>query len=131
MSESRVSRKQSLKGIIKRCKNCQRDLSGRCFVYDQHSADKLRDYCRTCDSYKPRGYPALSSVEMFETEMSEIIEDALAQVEHDVSRRVFIECYVHQEMGRRGLLETWKPPVWVHKTSLRQTHDHQVPYDQW
>lgn len=122
--ESRVSKKQSLKGMVKQCSNCNRLLSGRCFVYDQHSADKLRSYCRTCDSYKPRGYPTLPAVEMFESEMKDIIDEALIRVEHDYSRRIYIECFVHQEMDRRGLLETWKPPVWVHKTSLRQMDDH-------
>jgi hypothetical protein len=122
------TKKLSLKGIVKECKNCKRTLSGRCFVYNQHSPDKYRDYCRTCDSYKPKGYPTLAAVIEIELALQRIFEDGKYLVADPLKDRIKFESFVYHEMERQGLLDTWKPPVWLHKTSLRHKHhDHQVP----
>lgn len=114
-----MTKKQSLKGITKECKNCLRILSGRRFVYNQHSPDKFRDYCRTCDSYRPKGYPTLAAVVQFENQMQEIIAEGKALVGDPLRYRIKFESYVYSEMNRLGLLDTWKPPVWIHKTSIK------------
>jgi len=116
---SHVTKKQSLKGVNKQCLNCERYLSGRCFVYNQHSPDKFRDYCRTCDSYRPTGYPTLNAVLDFEQQMQEIIEAGKHLVDDPLRERIKFESFVFSEMNRLGLLDTWKPPVWLHKTSVK------------
>lgn len=123
------SKKQSLKGFTKQCLNCQRILSGRCFIYNQHSPDKYRDYCRTCDSYKPKGFPTLAAVEEMELALQAIIQDGARLVADPLKERIKFESFVYYEMERQGLLDTWKPPVWIHKTSLRYKdthHDNQI-----
>lgn len=112
--------KHTLSGIYKTCSSCQRDLSGRCFVYSQHSEDKFRDQCRTCDSYKPKGSPSLSSVLDIEERLDRIFSKGLGLFPDPENHRIQFELYIHTEMQSQGLLDTWRPPIWFHKSSIRK-----------
>lgn len=121
-----VRKKVSLEGVTKVCCNCQRELSSRCYIYDQSSVDRLMAVCRTCHSYK-KGKPPLADVLEFESSLRTILDSAVEYVDHQVNeRRTELEIYVYQQMKTAGLLEHWSPPVWVHKSSIRMSDDYQV-----
>ena len=104
--------KRNLRDLHKVCVSCERRLPAACYVYDQSSADRLRDICRTCESHT--GKPTRHDVIAFEATMQNIYEGFKGDVNE---RRSEFEAYVYNEMKIRGLLDTWKPPVWIHKTS--------------
>jgi hypothetical protein len=52
--------------------------------------------------------------------MHDIIEEAKQIIEDPERQRIAFESFVYEEMQRRELLNTWKPPVWLHKTSIRK-----------
>lgn len=121
-----VRAKVSLDGLSKVCCNCHRELSSRCFIYDQFSEDKLRNECRSCYAYLD-GQPTLSQVQEYENAMTSIIADAVVAVGNEpVKRRVELEVRIYNQMHQYNLLTHWKPPVWIHKSSMRIHNDYQV-----
>ena len=110
--------KQNLSGIYKICSSCTRNLSGRCFVYSQHSEDKFRDQCRTCDSYKPKGNPSKASVTEVEARLDLIFSKGLKLFPEPDVDRIRFEEFVYSEMKTQGLLDTWRLPIWFHKSSI-------------
>lgn len=110
--------KQKLNGIYKICSGCMRKLSGRSFVYSQHSEDKFRDQCRTCDSYKPKGSPSQGSVIEVEARLAIIFSKGLKLFPEPEIDRIKFEEFVYSEMKDQGLLDTWRLPIWFHKSSI-------------
>jgi hypothetical protein len=111
--------KRSLEGISKTCTQCKRNLSSRMYVYSQHSPDKLRDICRTCESHIPNDSPSLTDILSLESQLAEIVGQA-AKVHDPTKERTQFERHVYLQMKDRGLLTQWKPPIWIHKTSKRK-----------
>jgi hypothetical protein len=118
--------KVSLEGLSKACSICHRELSSRCFIYDQFSEDRLRSECRSCYAYLD-GTPTLAQVQAYEASMSAIISDAVRAVGNEpVKYRTELEISIYNKMHQVGLLKSWKPPVWIHKSSMRIEDDYQV-----
>jgi|JI9StandDraft_1071089.scaffolds.fasta_scaffold14313_3 hypothetical protein len=109
--------KIKLEGVEKACANCQRTLSSRHFMYDQHSGDRLRSHCRTCEAYRD-GMPTIEQVVEYEAQMRSIFDEAIEEVTDVEKHRTAFESLVHTKMDDEGLLTVWKPPIWIHKTSI-------------
>lgn len=119
--------KRNFDYITKLCEFCNRILPAKSFAYSQHSEDRLSSECRTCKMLK-RGISATTvEIESFEETMEDIYRDSLYEIadSYNVDDDVAIERYrseferkVYLKMESEGLLVKWKPPVWVHSSSL-------------
>lgn len=109
--------KRQLLGTTKRCDNCARMLPSGAFTYADYNPDGLQKECRTCKQYR-QGKPTQAQVAAFEAELAEIYADGKRLLRNIELHRSQFEQYVYQEMRRRGLLKDWRPPSWIHKTSI-------------
>jgi hypothetical protein len=111
----------------KECEACRRILPRQRFLYRQ-TPDGLDSRCRSCRSLKS-GTPTTEQVLEFETQLEEILREGIRQLIRTY-RRGDVEqlCWRHRGeleqlcwngMRARGLLEKWKPPVWINPSSLR------------
>jgi hypothetical protein len=64
------------------------------------------------------GMPTVDQVIAFEEAMDDIIAEAKTKVTDLELQRSEFEQVVYKLMLGRGLLARWKPPVWIHKTSI-------------
>lgn len=107
--------KTDLSVVEKKCSNCERTLNARAFSYNQQSEDKLTDSCRVCRMFR-KGKPSIEQVQEFELAMSKIYSESMEIFDHEFDRSQF-EAFVYTKMIDEGLLENWKPPVWMHSSS--------------
>lgn len=110
--------KKDLSNLEKTCLSCNRLLSSRMYVYDQNTKDKLRDTCRTCCCFK-KGTPSILEIEEYETLIKSFMKEALESLDIEKNRSEF-EHFVWKKMLISGLLNKWKQPIWVHKTSISE-----------
>jgi hypothetical protein len=106
-----------LADVSKTCSSCNRYLNARAFMYAQSSPDRLASKCRTCKMYRPQGNPTVEQVEDFEAQLTEILQDVMNILDFDKERAQF-EAAVYEQLQHKGLLKDWKPPVWIHKSSI-------------
>lgn len=104
-------------GYTKPCEGCTRTLPREAFSYAQHSPDRLRSTCLTCSQHRA-GPATMTQAIMFEQEMQTIYAECKELVADPETQRCEFERLVYRAMGERGLLEHWKPPVWIHSTSM-------------
>lgn len=109
--------RRRLLGTEKQCSNCARMLPSGAFTYADYNPDGLQKECRTCKQYR-QGEPTLSQVVAFEAQLAEIYAEGKRLLRNVELHRSQFEQFVYQEMRRRGLLEDWQPPSWIHKTSI-------------
>jgi|GEM_PF-2801109 len=109
--------KRSLNHLSKKCGSCERILPSRMYLYDQNSEDKLRAKCRTCCAFKGRDIPKIDQIENYEFFVRSVSVKACERFNVD-SERSQLEQFVYQQLQISGLSEQWKPPIWVHKTSI-------------
>jgi predicted nucleic acid-binding protein len=67
--------------------------------------------------YRPQGNPTVEQVEDFEAQLTEILQDVMNILDFDKERAQF-EAAVYEQLQHKGLLKDWKPPVWIHKSSI-------------
>jgi hypothetical protein len=109
--------KRFLADIVKECSKCKRQLLSRMYVYSQNTEDHLKESCRTCSSYKKSTGPSDSEIEEYESFINNLLTESKSKFDLEKNRSEF-EQYVWQNLLISGLLVKWKPPVWVHKTSI-------------
>ena len=102
--------KKDLSDIEKICSSCGRNLTSRMYLYDQNSDDRLRASCRTCSCFRGSEKPSLYEVLSF-------INDGLSRFNLEMNRSEF-EQFIWKKMLASGLLVKWRPPAWIHKTSI-------------
>ena len=109
--------KKVLNDIQKVCVSCGRKLTSRMFVYSQKTSDHLNEKCRTCSAYRAKNIPSQQEINHYESSLREIINVGLSKFDSEKNRSE-LEQFVWQRLLSTGLLVKWKPPIWVHKTSL-------------
>ena len=109
--------KKVLANLSKQCSSCSRVLSSRMYLYDQNSEDKLRSKCRTCCCFKGQNIPSDQQIQEYEFFIKQTCQNAYEIFNLDKERSQF-EQYIYQQLNISGLLKQWKPPIWVHKTSI-------------
>lgn len=126
MREEPKRQRRDLANSTKQCAQCHRILKGVMFVAAA-TGDGLEARCRTCKSWRSRLPAPVDEVVTHEREMAEIFSVAMAEVRlryhckvEDVKRdhRSEFEQTVWSLMYRGQLLERWKPPVWLHSSSI-------------
>ena len=117
--------KRKLSSLNKTCDKCGRSLTSRMFQYAQHTEDHLRPSCRTCSSFKPKRNPSMVEITTFEDQMQLIFSEAKSKFDPDKNRSE-LENFVWKRMLEDNLLETWSPPVWVHKSSVGGKNDSEI-----
>jgi predicted RNA-binding Zn-ribbon protein involved in translation (DUF1610 family) len=116
--ESRQKKqKKNLSNIEKICNSCHRNLPSRMYLYDQNSDDRLRATCRTCSSYRDSTFPSLNEVISYEEKISLFINEASSRFDLERNRSEF-EQFIWKRLLASGLLVKWRPPAWIHKTSI-------------
>jgi hypothetical protein len=113
--------KTVLQNLTKKCVFCGRTLPARMYLYDQNSKDKLRSKCRTCSCYKgknsARSESYMIELKQYENFIKKTSLHGASKFNTEKQRSRFEE-YVYQQMNIADMLGTWKPPVWIHKTSI-------------
>lgn len=115
--EPRKGSRRNVAATQKDCSNCNRTLPAAAFTYSQHSEDKLRPDCRSCRMSRKKN-PSLETILEMEETMAIIYKDGQAQIGDVEEHRAEFEQYVYQQMLIRGLLKDWKPPIWIHSSSI-------------
>lgn len=113
--------------VIKQCQVCQRQLPGFMFLYAA-TPDRLEHRCRTCRGWLDRRTkPTLEEVVQHEQDLDDVIRMVMddLRLEYHVSTSEIIEAHrsefeqrVYSLLLRRGILKKWKPPIWLHRTSI-------------
>jgi hypothetical protein len=116
-SKPKENKRVTIAGTFKTCKNCNRKLPSECFSYFQHNADKLRDDCRTCRMYRKKN-PTLEQVVELEKKLRQIYKEGVSSIGDVNHHRSEFEQFVYKKMLASKILKEWKPPVWIHKTSI-------------
>lgn len=109
--------KKNLADIEKTCEKCNRLLNSRMFLYDQNTEDRLRNSCRTCYAYRLNGNPSDEEIVKYESTVSGFIAEGLSIYDIEKNRSEF-EQFIWKKLLSSGLLVQWRPPVWIHKTSI-------------
>jgi hypothetical protein len=109
--------KKDLSDIEKVCKDCGRNLPSRMYLYDQNSDDRLRASCRTCSCYRDSNPPTIEEVIAYEDEINSFIKNGLLKFDVERNRSEF-EQFIWKKMLASGMLVKWRPPAWIHKTSI-------------
>lgn len=115
--EPRKRTRRSVAATEKQCSNCKRTLPAAAFTYSQHSEDRLRADCRSCRMSRKKN-PSLDDVLAMEEQMQCIYRDGKRKLKDLEKHRSEFEQYVYQQMQIRGLLKDWKPPIWIHSSSI-------------
>ena len=110
--------KRNLDEITKSCGCCGRTLSARMFVADQTAIDKLASKCRSCKAWRAQTEPSLLEVELYETEICDILQLASERVDDPARDRALYENFVAKLFHKRGLDTKWKLPIWVNNDTL-------------
>lgn len=116
--ESRQKKqKKDLSNLEKICNSCHRNLPSRMYLYDQNSDDRLRATCRTCSCYRDSNPPSIDEVLNYEEEIKDFIKQGSSRFHLEMNRSEF-EQFIWKKMLASGLLVKWRPPAWIHKTSI-------------
>lgn len=114
----RSGTRTNIVGSKKVCSNCARELDAAAFTYSQKTDDKLRPDCRSCRMSRKKN-PNIHEVLYIEKRMAKIYDMARLVFGEDLEKsRSRFEQYVYQQMRIQGLHKNWKPPIWIHKTSI-------------
>jgi|694.fasta_scaffold118549_3 hypothetical protein len=111
--------KKNLSNINKQCDKCNRVLPSRMYLYDQNTDDRLRSSCRTCSAYRGKSVPSPDEIREYETFIKKVSLNA-SKIYDIYKQRSELEHYVNVRLISSGLSKKWKPPVWVHKTSITE-----------
>jgi len=111
--------KKDLSNLSKECDKCLRVLPSRMYVYDQNTDDRLRTSCRTCCAYRGKSIPSADEIREYETFIKKVSINGAEKFDI-VKQRSQFEHYIYIRMISSGLLKKWKPPIWVHKTSIME-----------
>lgn len=115
--EPRKGTRKNIAASKKQCCNCKRVLPAAAFTYSQQTTDRLRPDCRSCRMYRKKN-PTLDQVLELENEMYHIYRAGSIQVGDIDHHRSEFEQFVYKQMLIRGLLDDWKPPIWIHASSI-------------
>lgn len=117
----------SFDGVTKQCLTCRRTLPARAFSYSQKSPDRLTPKCRTCKRYRGTQPLTQQMCEAYEKNVSNIYESCVKDLTTKYNEpqptiltkhRSELEEKIFKQMLTKGILHDWKPPEWIHETSI-------------